>query len=609
MRPEARESRRDLLGHSDEADVRQSAAPAKQQAPESLAYLAPPRPFRLSHRQPSQPFQAEKTLHESRPYATVRYYSSSFRSLPTMPINYSKWDNLELSDDSDIEVHPNVDKRSFIRAKQNQIHQERQQRRHQIETLKYERIINDGLAKRISGLLESLRSHAEEARTSPAKAAEVAFRAVMESASKLKPGEDHPPKPPADVHQYAEQPESYTKMMAALLDQVNKAVEEKKIPADDGAARFNAMVEEIESHRAKVDDLQGQLIAKLAELESDESRKITSDSIHTGFDSSHVNKSAPEDKDKKGAGSGGAGSGQMELLNPNFNSAGGSTGQAAAGATDEDDDPTEPTELGRKFAVIPAKDHYQSRGFIASHPEILTERHEESILILAFDAEMDGEQEKSRQCVHQAKLLEYCRSLGRDGVQLFFKRIETREHKAYDLFYGDVRETYTKIRSRVAEIKAQQAAGSTDGGVEQIQLHAVEPGTVINIRVPPTVEQLKIDVAKEAGADAEIDPADLEAAKYARDIFEGFAPEMRQALESGSLDKVNEVLGRMKIDEAEALVGEFGEAGILSMEEEIIDATTETGRAQLKDLGRETFVDENGVSTEEPKKEVYDDPE
>ena len=461
--------------------------------------------------------------------------------------------------------------------------------------------------------MESLRSHAEEARTSPAKAAEVAFRAVMESASKLKPGEDHPPKPPADVHQHAAQPESYTKMMAALLDQVNKAVEEQKIPADDGAARFNAMVEEIEGHRAKVDDLQGQLIAKLAELESDEARKITSDSIHTGFDSSHVTKSAPEDKEKRGSASGGGGAsaGQMELLNPNFNAAAGGSGQAAARASakDEEDDPTEPTELGRTFAVIPAKDHYQSRSFIVSHPEILTERHEESILILAFDAEMDGEQETARQCVHQAKLLEYCRSLGRDGVQLFFKRIETREHKAHDLFYGDVRETYTKIRSRVAEIKAQQAAGSTEGGVEQIQLHAVEPGTVINIRVPPTVEQLKMDVAKEAGAEAEIDPADLAAAKHARDIFEGFAPEMRQALESGSLDKVNEVLGRMKIDEAEALVGEFGEAGILSLEEEIIDATTESGRAQLKGLGREAFVDENGVSTEEPKKEVYDDPE
>jgi cell division cycle protein 37 len=30
-------------------------------------------------------------------------------------LNYSKWDQLELSDDSDIEGHPNVDKKSLIK--------------------------------------------------------------------------------------------------------------------------------------------------------------------------------------------------------------------------------------------------------------------------------------------------------------------------------------------------------------------------------------------------------------------------------------------------------------------------------------------------------------
>ncbi|KAG0309093.1 hsp90 co-chaperone Cdc37, partial [Dissophora globulifera] len=53
-------------------------------------------------------------------------------------INYSKWDNLELSDDSDIECHPNVDKRSMIRWKQEQIHRERDARRTKIVALKHE---------------------------------------------------------------------------------------------------------------------------------------------------------------------------------------------------------------------------------------------------------------------------------------------------------------------------------------------------------------------------------------------------------------------------------------------------------------------------------------
>ncbi|KAA8564057.1 hypothetical protein EYC84_012047 [Monilinia fructicola] len=79
-----------------------------------------------------------------------------------MPINYSKWDALELSDDSDVEVHPNVDKRSFIRAKQNQIHQQRFERKNKIDTYKYERIVNDGLLKRINALLAALQSYSPQ---------------------------------------------------------------------------------------------------------------------------------------------------------------------------------------------------------------------------------------------------------------------------------------------------------------------------------------------------------------------------------------------------------------------------------------------------------------
>lgn len=52
-----------------------------------------------------------------------------------MPLDYSKWDNLELSDDSDIEVHPNVDKRSMIKWKREAIHRERAERKAKIEYL------------------------------------------------------------------------------------------------------------------------------------------------------------------------------------------------------------------------------------------------------------------------------------------------------------------------------------------------------------------------------------------------------------------------------------------------------------------------------------------
>merc|ERR1712000_776396 len=157
-----------------------------------------------------------------------------------------------------------------------------------------------------------------------------------------------------------------------------------------------------------------------------------------------------------------------------------------------------------------------SAQFLAQHPHILTEKEQDGILVLAFDAALEQKDEYARQCVHQALLLQYCRSLGRDGVGLFFKRITTKGHQAQDVFYKDVQETYVKIRTRSKEILAERAKEGETEGVEQIQLHAVEPGTVIQITVPAVDSQ---------------DPEEQEA----REIFESFSPEMRKALESGKL--------------------------------------------------------------------------
>ncbi|KAI1125025.1 hypothetical protein F5Y10DRAFT_248126 [Nemania abortiva] len=465
-----------------------------------------------------------------------------------MPVDYSKWDNLELSDDSDIEVHPNVDKRSFIRAKQNQIHAERQHRRLQIETLKYERQINDGLIKRISGLLAALKANAAEAESN---LAEVAFRAVMESAGS--PEEDAPPPRPEGVHAQVEQPPTYSKMMATMLDQVNTTLNEKK-PEN----RYVAMVEEMGNHLKQVQDLQKQLLEKLAELEKEEGRKITSEGIHTGFDSSYVAKSTPSTSGEKS-------DSKIELLNPNFSANKPEEGEATAAAKVDDDDEIEASADGRKFANIKASEYRESHAFITAHPKILSEKETDGILVMAFDAQLENKDDVARNYIHQALLLQYCRSLGRDGVALFFKRINTKGHQAQEVFFKDVHDTYLRIKGRAAEINAQRAAGGDSGDVEQIQLHAVEPGTEIKIQIPP-----------ENGED--------EAQKHGREIFESFAPDMRKALETGSLDEVNEVLGKMKVPEAEELVGLLSEAGILSLEEQIIDATTDEGRQKIKDL-------------------------
>jgi cell division cycle protein 37 len=104
-------------------------------------------------------------------------------------VDYSKWDNLEISDDSDIEVHPNVDKRSMIKWKQEAIHRERAERKakmdyltvfipQQRKTLKnlqeFSRLLNKGPTdedgiKRVVAALDEQQSKADPAAVIPGK--------------------------------------------------------------------------------------------------------------------------------------------------------------------------------------------------------------------------------------------------------------------------------------------------------------------------------------------------------------------------------------------------------------------------------------------------------
>lgn len=345
-----------------------------------------------------------------------------------MVVNYSKWDALELSDDSDIEVHPNVDKRSFIRAKQNQIHQQRFERRHQIETLKYERIINDGLLQRIDKLLASLREHAQQATAPSQNSDEFMMHALMDCAGDG--ADDVPPKPPQGVHTQTEQPR-YSVMMASLVDQVKKDV------GDTPSDWFQSYLKGVEGHKSKVESLQSELKQKLADLEKEEGKKITSDSIHTGFSVSSVSKEKEKPKvaEKPRPET-------VEVLNPGslkrdslkrLDSAGQSSG-AEADVEDEIKDPSKvleddddeenikPSELGKAFAKIKMGDYKKCLQFISENHEVVKERETDGLLVEGFNAQMDGKSDYAKNCVHQALLLQYCRSLGRDGVGLFFKR-------------------------------------------------------------------------------------------------------------------------------------------------------------------------------------------
>ncbi|KAJ5189696.1 hypothetical protein N7491_008259 [Penicillium cf. griseofulvum] len=466
-----------------------------------------------------------------------------------MVLDYSKWDALELSDDSDIEVHPNVDKRSFIRAKQAQIHQQREQRRHEIKTLKYESIINDGLLSRIDKLLESLKKH-ENSTASPD---EFIFTTIMEFASN--PADDQAPAPPEGVYTHeAEQPK-FSQMISSLVDQVKKEIGDSK-PEN----LFKAYIQGVNGHLEKIQKLQKELFAKLAQLEKEEGAKITSDKLHEGFNQSHVSKVAEKEKAPAKAKES-----SVELLNPG---AGSSTAKADDESDDDDPADIEISPLAKKFAQLKPGDYNAYLQFISANPDILAEKETDGLLVEAFNSQLKGKDAYARQCVHQGLLLQYCRSLGRDGIQLFFTRVTNKDHRASTLFLNDVNETYNRIKTRSAELSKDGSASNDPAGVEQIQLHAVDPNTKITINLP--------------AANSE-DPTEIEVRK----IFDAFPEDLQKALATESLDEVNKVLGKMSVEEAEVVVEQLGNGGMLSLEEGIVDATTAEGQKKLKELEEE----------------------
>jgi len=226
------------------------------------------------------------------------------------------------------------------------------------------------------------------------------------------------------------------------------------------------------------------------------------------------------------------------------------------------DEAINPTDIGKKFAEIKIGDLKKSMTFIIDHPDVVSERNQDGLLVQAFNAEMEGVGALSKQYVHQALLIQYIRQVGRSGIETFFKgyafwngthwhRIADRHHKAYAVFNDDVNNTHSRIRNRTKEILSER---EMTHGVEQIQLQAVDPNTAIHITVPPP-------------------NSDNPEVQEARKIFEAFPPGLQRALEKGTLEDINLVLGKMAVDQAEEVVELLSRGGMLSIESKIIDTT------------------------------------
>jgi cell division cycle protein 37 len=270
--------------------------------------------------------------------------------------------------------------------------------------------MNDVLLKRLTKLISTLES------SSTSKSPEdVVLQALVDISSEE--GEQKTPPLPPNTPTYAQ-------MMASLVDSIKKEIDQES-PVD----RAKAFLDKLKGHKVKLTEVYAQSSKRLAELEKEESSKITSDQLHDGFSAGHVNKSVqfPAASEKKKTSQKVH---AVEQLNPgakplesrNDSTSSGAEADLEESAEDDNEDHIEPTRLGREFAKIKIGDYRQCMEYVSRNPAVVAERETDGLLIEAFNAQIEGKDEYAKQCVHQALLLQYCRQLGRDGVALFFKR-------------------------------------------------------------------------------------------------------------------------------------------------------------------------------------------
>jgi cell division cycle protein 37 len=158
-------------------------------------------------------------------------------------------------------VHPNVDKKSFIRWKQRDIHEKRAQRKQEIQNFKLSNQVNHTLQLQIDEIiarLEKGESTLDEGNIANA------FRPDVEKLGDAPTGSQGP---------------SYAQMLSSLFEEIRKSV------AGEGDKK-TAYIRELGVHRKKIGDEIVKNETEVAKLEMEEKSKITSEGLHEGFSSS-----------------------------------------------------------------------------------------------------------------------------------------------------------------------------------------------------------------------------------------------------------------------------------------------------------------------------------
>ncbi|KAI8098604.1 histone H3 [Halteromyces radiatus] len=459
--------------------------------------------------------------------------------LYTMPLDYSKWDNLELSDDSDIEVHPNVDKRSMIRWKQQAIHQERAERRAKMDHLEQLIPQQQRTMEQIRHLMTVLTTQGVQA----------VLAAIGEQQQKAREQ--------GISQQQAKDGMSLDQVFDTMVQQIQTGLQQS---SEDTIKQslLDRLQQTLAATKKVCDDAQ----AELAKLTKEANKKMTSENMfHETSNRTVMNKSTsskPKKLTKKKET-------VTETLNPHAKMKELSLDDAPkkeqsttmdTTVDDEEDESDTDIELSPKAAAFAKLEGFgPSLTYIQKNSEIVKEAIADQIMAEAFSAQLRGEARFAKNCVIQSLTLQYCGQLGSDGVNVFFQRMQGSNEQARRMFADDVTKTYERIEQRCQELAQEQEQNAE---VETIQLQPLSEGSQLTVRIPK-----------------EDDPELKSSEEGARilEVYRSLPPSFRTALETGSLEKINKALEKMKLQDAEFVVEVCSNYGFLDLDGQVIDQT------------------------------------
>lgn len=475
-----------------------------------------------------------------------------------MVVDYSKWDKIELSDDSDVEVHPNVDKKSFIRWKQQSIHEERTKRAHDIKNLESQVDMYKNLNKRVDKLLSNFTQ----------KNGNFGELAIVDSVKQyLNANFDKSEKSTGD--NVDPDIATYNEMVEDLFDQLKRdATKEQKDPND-----ASVLKESILQHRAKIDKVTVEAEEKLQELYKERTMHISSEDMHTGFDSGFINKkkeseSAKQDEETKKINT------AMESINLQNSQKTenklpvdlklNAPLQFIEYTNEEDMLKLAPqTELfGMK---VPYNNYRMSKEFLLKNMQIISGQQKDALMMKSFEYQINDENSPmTYQIIHQSEILSYIREIYdlkkipflrtndmEEVINMFFNKIIFNPTNAggKESFLESVKTKYEHVKARSVILKTEQEQeGDADEveGVETIQLKSLDDSAELEVTLP------------------NFDSNDEEEIKKC-EAFGKIPKPMQEALKTQNLDEVNKVFETIPIEEAERILDLFNEADIIGI--------------------------------------------